>query len=216
MGLIGFATRHGIVHLIEENDRCVAHERDGGFELETREVWEGLVGPGKTVMDVGAYTGIYSLIAALAGAKAIAVEPYAPVIRRMSENMQVNGAMSIEQHFCACADTVGTAVLYYNPLVPLTSGASIVRPGIGSSVSLSTVDAIASNRKIDAIKIDVEGAEELVLAGAANVVQHHRPVLIIETLSAAARASVTRLLPSYELAQVADGRNCVFLPKGEG
>ena len=48
-------------------------------------------------------------------------------------------------------------------------------------------------QRIDLMKIDVESQEHRVLAGAANVLRHHRPVVFLEVLPGAATDELERI-----------------------
>ena len=66
---------HG-VDLIPEGDRVVVNwQRDGSFEPESVAIWLAAVRDGGVALDVGAYTGLYALLAACSGAQAVAYEP---------------------------------------------------------------------------------------------------------------------------------------------
>jgi len=129
--------------------------------------------PGCTVIDIGANVGIYSIFAALrAGpdAKVIAVEPHPVALERLRCNLALNDlsdVVAVEP--LALGDHAGTVQLNAN------------RRNIGSSsivfdenarennlieVTGDTLQGLCAKHgltAIDAIKLDVEGAEDLIL-----------------------------------------------------
>lgn len=204
------------ISLVEADDRICAHVLDGtGFEPQSLVTWARMVRAGKVALDVGAYTGLYSIIAAKRGATAIAFEPMPAQQWRIGVNAQANKAQ-VNLMGCAVSDRNGTATLYHNSRVPLTSGASLEK-GVkfhrdSLEVSCIAIDTLALPT-VAAIKIDVERHEPSVLRGAALTIARDRPVLLVETLDDAMRGQVLSLLPDYEVADVLDGRNTLFTPK---
>lgn len=203
------------VHLIDTDDRNVIHEQAGGYERESLIAWARMVKPGRVAIDVGAYTGLFSIIAALRGAYAVALEPMPANRWRLSANAALNKA-NIKIIGCAASDFSGMAKLNYNPRVPLTTGASL-EVGVKAHaesllVPCLTIDSLAYT-EVAAIKIDVERHELSVLRGAMQIIKRDRPAMLIETLDDDMRMQVMSLLPRYAIAAVLDVRNTLFRPK---
>jgi FkbM family methyltransferase len=206
------------INLVDTEDRQVIHlEAGDGYEHDSLEVWAKMIKPGTTVLDVGAYTGLYSIIAALRGAKVIAFEPMPANRWRLGVNMLRN-KVRISVVAAAVSDTEGTATLNYNPHVALTTGASI-ETGIamhsaGLVVQCLTIDSLGLEN-VGAIKIDVERHEPCVLRGAMQTIERYRPPMLVETLEGAMRDTILNQLPAYDAAAILDGRNTLFTPKRE-
>lgn len=204
------------IYLGEADDRTVLHIGRGGYEADSLAVWSKLIKPGAVALDVGAYTGIYSIIAAKRGAKAVAIEPMPAQFWRLGINMKHN-KVRIDVLAVAATDYEGTATLHYNPKVPLTTGASL-EAGIhshsaGLVVRCLTIDSLGLEN-VCAIKIDVERHEPCVIRGAMQTIERFRPPLLIETLDGEMRSKILEMLPTYEAAAILDGRNTLFTPKG--
>jgi FkbM family methyltransferase len=203
------------IALVPTDDRMVLHELAGGYERESLKAWAAIVRPAKVALDIGAYTGAYSIIAAMRGARAIALEPMPANHWRIGVNAQQN-KVSVKVLPFAASDKLGQAILHYNPNVPLTTGASL-EPGVAMhtadiAVKCVTIDWLALT-DVAAIKIDVERHEPAVLRGAMQTIERDRPQMLIETLDDDMRAQVLKLLPSYDVAAVLDVRNTLFVPK---
>jgi FkbM family methyltransferase len=201
------------IRLIDTDDRIVLHMQGKGYEPETLAVWARAVQPGRVALDIGAYTGLFSIIAAKRGACTVALEPMPANRWRLGINIAANKVL-VEVLALAASDKVGTATLHHNPKVALTTGASL-EPGNtlhreSFEVPCTTIDRLALNN-IAAIKIDVERHEPAVLRGAMQTIRQERPVLLIETLGGAAH--ILDLLPDYRIAAVLDGRNTLFTPQ---
>ena len=127
-----------------------------------------------TFVDIGANVGLYSLfVAARAGNRAhiLAIEPQPGILDRLRFNLAANPAVAVEVLAIALADREGTAELV---LDANDSGgthldkhtASRGADGRVVSVPCRTLIAVLAEvgiTALDALKIDVEGAEDLVL-----------------------------------------------------
>lgn len=152
-----------------------------------------------TVLDVGANTGFYSLVAvtAHADAKAIAYEPVPEIVDLLRTNLAVNPqGRRIALRSQAVSDHTGPVDLHLPPPQPdgtVETSASVESDFKESIERVVTVagttldDAWKAEGRpvVDLVKIDVEGAEHRVLAGAVEVAATCRPVLTIEVLPAA-------------------------------
>lgn len=203
------------VDLIDDGDRQVSHINDcTGYEHDSLWAWARMVKPGRVAVDVGAYTGLFSIIAAKRGARVVAMEPMPANFERLLDNVDKNGVF-IEAFEIAASDTNSVASLSYNPRVTLTTGASLEaatplhREYI--EVQCMALDSMEL-RDVAAMKIDVERHEPAVLRGAMLTIMRDRPTLLIETLDADIRQQVMLLLPSYRIAAVLDTRNTMFVP----
>lgn len=197
-------------------DRIHAHiERDGSFEPESLKAWEAALRPATAAIDVGAYTGLYAILAAKAGCVAWAIEPMTDQQKRIEQNANLN-RVSLNVGRWAASDFVGEAPIAFNPNVYLTSGASLVDNNASNTrlekVKVHTLDQRFENaHDICAIKIDVERNEVKVLRGAKHIIERHRPTLIIETLSGKMLDDVKgELGDAYEYKGRLDDRNSWF------
>ena len=128
--------------------------------------------PGWTVLDVGANSGVYAVRQARRGARVYAFEPNPDCYRRLQKSVRANHLEDrVTATNCALGAVTGIAELS----VPegLTTMGSL-RPVWGESangvnVKVDTIDRIVDGlrlRRIDLLKIDVEGLELEVLQGA--------------------------------------------------
>jgi len=204
------------IKIIEDNDRQAIHISNGDdFEPESLKAWAAMVKPEMIALDIGAYTGLFSIIAAMRGAKAIAFEPMPANHWRLGINADVN-KVSVERHRAAVSDYSGTADLHFSRHTPLTTGASL-EAGIKGHTDGLTVDVVRIDdfqfANVGAIKIDVELHELSVLKGAMATIRQNVPPMLIETLNDKMRVDILQLLPDYKIAAILDRRNTLFTPK---
>ena len=123
-------------------------------------------------LDVGASVGGYALfLAALAGPRAriLAVEPLPEVFERLAYNIQQSDFANVKAVSCALADIDGEITLFVNTSnqgetsVRIVSAEARVEQMRVRAKTLLTLAREEGYAKIDAIKLDIEGAEDLVL-----------------------------------------------------
>lgn len=167
---------------------------------------EMFVRPGHTFLDVGANIGLYTLKAAsLTGAagRVVAVEPGEAASQQLRGNLALNEFPNVTVAQLALSDHAGKATLHHIPLGDDPQAYSLLPDGsatTGEAVTIDTLDALVGRLGIDAlhvVKMDVEGAEPLVIAGGRETLQRFRPIVIFEVN--------TRLL-----AQAAGQRNAAW------
>ena len=143
------------------------------------------VPPGSLVIDVGANVGFFTLrFAKWVGAqgRVIAIEPEernCANLKSALERAQLAGRVDVRKAVAAAMP--GQMLLEINPLHPADHKLS--RDGTGVAVDAITLDGLVGEQGhllLSLIKIDVQGAEMLVLEGAASILKTARPALFVE------------------------------------
>jgi FkbM family methyltransferase len=213
------------VLLEDKGDRICKHMAAGAeFEPETLEVWGRLclASKGRVVIDVGAYSGLFTIAAALLECWPHAFEPMPRNKGRVVSNLMDNGGIELRNrakvHEVALSDREGETVIHWNPSVPgLTSGASLVNRNLGAQriealpVVVRTLDSFGF-QDVAAIKIDVERAEPEVLRGARETIARCKPTLFVEVLGEKEEAAVLQAVEGYQVAKRLDTRNWMMVP----
>lgn len=138
-------------------------------------VWRERLRPGDLFVDVGTNIGIYTIYALDLGATTISCEPDPHNFARLTEHIELNGFTDrAEALNVAVADQPGTLHLSQG----LDSFNHLVFDGSGIEVPARTLDDILGERRVAGLKIDVEGAERLVLEGAERALSEQRIALI--------------------------------------
>ena len=128
---------------------------------------------GDTVIDVGANVGWYSLLAAkLVGpaGRVIAVEASPTIATKLAANIALNPNLAprITVHQCAAGDRAGVIPLYAGAADNSGQTTTVGGTTVEATVPLQPLSALLAGvdlRKVRVVKIDVEGAEEAVVAG---------------------------------------------------
>jgi FkbM family methyltransferase len=140
---------------------------------------------GSLVIDVGANVGFFSLrFARWVGdaGKVISIEPedrnYHSLIQRLGRKGLLNRVDALK---AVAAAAPGSMFLEINPVHPADHKLS--RDGTGLPVTAVTLDDLVQDKgylRPALVKIDVQGAEMLVLKGATNILKNAGPALFIE------------------------------------
>lgn len=147
---------------------------------DTAALMRGL-GPGAVFGDFGSYFGYYALLAARSGARAYAFEPVPGNFALLDGNRRLNPSLDVRVRQMALSDRVGVA--HFEPPGGENLGRGHLAESGGIEVETITLDLFSEQEKwtrLDAAKIDVEGAELDVLRGAKETLKRLRPRLLVE------------------------------------
>ncbi len=139
--------------------------------------------PSATFIDVGAHIG--SIVSAVkhndSSIRIVAIE----AIPRKAENLRRRFPF-VELHGCAVGESTGEISFFVHR--KRSGYSSLGRPTAGDDnsafeiqVRIEKLDNLVSYSDVDAIKIDVEGAELGVLRGAVNILRRCRPIIMFES-----------------------------------
>jgi FkbM family methyltransferase len=164
-------------------------------EAQDLKVFLPLAKVSKTIVDIGANTGLYSLLVGKVAHQAttFAIEPYSVNFKRLQKNLALNKLINTVPLNIAIGDKSDT--VEFN--IPMDDMISEVPSMVSSfprsmfpdllwtktSVEMLTLDEFAqkNNLKIDLIKCDVETYEMSVFKGAHEVLSNHRPAILFES-----------------------------------
>lgn len=152
-----------------------------GYEHYSLEIWYQITRKDKFYIDIGAHSGIYSIIGNLNKSqnKLISIEPYYINYARLMDNLKLNN-ISVNLCFLAAATNyTGTTkfnvkISGYHP-----NGGKISDDG-NIVTSAIKIDEMNIKEEVGAIKIDTEGYEFEALQGAEEIISLYKPHIIIE------------------------------------
>lgn len=194
---------------------------DGNYDQELFSCVSKMSLDGKVVYDIGSHIGYHSLaFATYVGPRGhvYSFEPNPANIERTQEVLELNHDrdLNITPLNLALSNKVGT--IEFLSTSNVENGTStggfietaktiwpkhvfVEKTGFTSSlVQTDTIDNLVKNKKIlppDFMKIDVEGAEQLVLAGAGKTITKHHPIIIVEFHSIHSTYACMELFNSY-------------------
>jgi FkbM family methyltransferase len=150
------------------------------YEPETTRLFRRLLRPGMTVVDIGAHTGYFSLIAAScvgATGTVYAFEPFPASFRHLQRNIALNGYEHIRPVCKAVSNGSGVHKLLVNPKGSdrhsLYAGEAEWEPNSPEVETTSLDDFLQACNwpRVDLIKMDIEGAESAALTGMKQTLQ---------------------------------------------
>lgn len=150
------------------------------------------VRPGHMVWDVGANCGVFSFAAAGMGARVLAIEPDPFLCNNLIRSKRANPSLAVDVLGAAISDAPGIAALSFSREGRASNS---VRPINGAATDLLVptmrLDDLMALEKPDIVKIDVEGGEIRVFAGAWGLLKAARPMIFAEVM----RANRDKILP---------------------
>jgi len=161
----------------------VSHYIFHEYEPLTRRVFLESLGPGMVVIDVGAHIGFYTVIAAKAvGESGIihAVEPCSQTLEFLKANVTLNQLMNVHVHPFAAGRESGPRL--FNITGSSDSHGFYSHPNTKTVRTIEVEQVRLDNLiqgRVDAIKIDVEGAEIEVLDGMKDILFANRDISLL-------------------------------------
>jgi len=194
--IIKYARKGDIAEIIYKNEILIKYKKS--FEYSSFQLFSTLLERGSIILDVGANSGVYSIFySRLVGDKGriYAFEPDTSNYFLLQENLKLNNCNNVRAYNFALSNKESIVeMISYNPadlnlklqgdsFKYMKEVSDITEPlHRTKAYKLDDLDEIKNISKIDFIKIDVEGAELLVLQGSINTIKKHKPVIIFELL----------------------------------
>ncbi len=179
------------------------------YEPMSLKLWVALAKTSPVVIDIGSYTGVYSLAAAHSNpsVKIFSFEALDRVYSRLIINRQVNQIGNFNTFNYAVSNVEGeTEFNIYSGESILVTGSSLIEKSINrdiyekKKVKTVVLDNFFNNIQVNGIKlikIDAEGAEHFVLQGGAQIIKRDSPDILIELLKDADVGAITEILSCY-------------------
>lgn len=215
LGLSDSITRHlvfdGVITLKLNNGRAIKMQNRrypleqiffwkgiNGWEQYSNMLWQALAKRSDVILDVGANTGVYTLLAKSANpnVKVYSFEPVRNTFKILQENIALNNCTDVTLINDAVSDKEGEAE-FYDMKDSILYEASLEKAHVDALkhdrsrftsykvkiVSLANVIEEYKIGKVDLLKVDVETHEPPVIAGMGEYLKKYQPILLIEILN---------------------------------
>ena len=152
------------------------------YEELSLSYWYDITRKDGIFVDVGAHTGIYSIVGNLNKKEnnIISIEPYFINFARLLSNLKINNIQTNNCILAAASSEKGFNKFNIKQNLSYhSSGGKLSEKG-QFNVSTIKIDDFKISKIIKGIKIDTEGHELDVLKGATNIINKYKPDIIIE------------------------------------
>lgn len=184
---VSLASSNGFSIYVQEDDTAVGqHVKRGAYEPDVTAVFRDRLRPGMHVVDIGANIGYYTMLSAsLVGpsGSVTAIEPNPNSAKLLEASRRANSFDNVKVLQVAAGRDLGLLVLHGSYGNVMTSAAPDDAAALLNSTTVPSIkldDLIPRNKKIDLVKIDVEGAEYNALLGASELIRRCHPTIISE------------------------------------
>ncbi len=157
----------------------------GDFEKIELDIFHKLLKKNDIVLDIGANIGVYCAEAATAiGArgKVYAFEPVTQNLELLKHNLKINHITNVEIIDAAVGSEEGKLKIYLAENSIATHSAGKVS-NKSTDVDVVTIDSFVKKKKfkkVDMIKMDIEGYEGYAIEGGLQTIKKYQPILFIE------------------------------------
>ncbi len=157
----------------------------GGYEPQLERIVRDCVTERSVAVDIGANIGVHSLQMASRATfgTVLSFEPNPLVFPRLMANLELNGLKNVRARQLAVSDVPGQLTFSFPAADASNQATGAVNPEGSTSVRAVTLDEqvrVEGLDRVDFMKVDVEGWESSVLAGAERTLSTYRPVLVFE------------------------------------
>ncbi|MEZ5308596.1 MAG: FkbM family methyltransferase [Pyrinomonadaceae bacterium] len=165
----------------------------GGWEKSSQKLWVDLCRDAKTIIDIGANDGLYSLAARAVNkeARIVCAEPLGFVLERLKANFKQNGFDDIELAEIAFSDYDGDAEMFVPVDADYIRSATVNTNLLDRKLNAIRLENILVERfdsyfveheleGLDLVKMDVESHEPEVLQGFGDLLKEYKPTILAE------------------------------------
>jgi FkbM family methyltransferase len=192
-----------------------------GWEGTSLRLWACLAPRARTILDVGANTGVYALAAAARSprARVFALEPVRRIADRLRHNVALN-RLAIEVLEAGASDRTGEATIF-EPTTEHHYSASLEQAMLAGKaelretrIAVTRLDDFAAARqlpRLDLMKVDAEMHELPILDGLGARLAQDRPAILVEVLTPEIGRGLMQRIAGlgYALFRIEEGRALV-------
>jgi hypothetical protein len=192
-----FDTKHGSMYVLN-NDRCFVDSLREGLVFEENIVTTNIlpllntIPDEKIILDIGGHIGSHTLLYSkyVDNCKIYTFEPQSVLFNILKLNVDLNNLSNVQlfhnavgHKLCECSmsnkmlDGINCPLEYYTDKTMNYGGVQLGKDG--EHVDMITIDSL-NLPNCHYIKVDVEGAEILVLFGAIETIRKYKPIIMFE------------------------------------
>ncbi len=181
---------------------------EGGWEKISLNIWSEISKDAKVVLDIGANSGIYSLVARAVNQESeiYAFEPVKRTAEIFQKNISINDFKHVHLYKKAVSNKSGESI-FFDINTESQYSASLSEKMLTNNpdritykVQVVAIDEMKEfeNKKVDLIKLDVEMHEPEAVEGMIKVLKRDHPILLIEILTDEIAEKIQRQLSGLD------------------
>ena len=176
------------LYVTNSNDdlRYLCRSDFGKWEFVSRHFFASIASDCALILDIGAYTGVYSVETAILNPDCIvnSFEPNPEIFQNLRRNIEINKLEErVKLSQISLGQFMGKAKLYLPKNTPTSMATLNTKSTEYLEVPMLTLDSINFVNCVDLIKIDVEGFESKVFLGGQNTLDKYKPIILGEALT---------------------------------
>ncbi len=204
----GYAGRDFVLFCGNDDPTALSLGWTGAYEPATTRLWQRLAAGSRTVLDLGASTGIYCFLAASVAEEAavIGFEPLSRNYARFLLNKNVNGFTNVHPARAVACDTNGSGQIRFTSTQDLLPcDAALATEPTAATAEMEVVPSLRMDDFFrqntfplpDLVRISVNGAEGKVFEGMVESLESAHPDLLLACSQSTDTTAVTEQLRRY-------------------
>ena len=173
--------------------------REGNtWEVELHEVFEKYITKDSVVIEGGCHIGTHTIKLSQLAKEVLCFEPLKSSQEILQKNIKLNNCENVTINFAGLSNEIGkTSFSLVNK--DNLGGAVLSTDGEGSAdIDLVTIDSLKL-KKLDFIKLDVEGYEQKVILGALKTIKKFSPVITLECWDTYPNATIEHATEEFKM-----------------
>ena len=182
ISLVFYNKKFEMINIANDDGVVLKYLWRNQYESFSLKLWHFITREDAFYFDVGAHTGIYSIIGNIDKKtnNIISIEPYHLNFARLISNLRLNKISEQNCYLAAISDSEGMGKFKIKTSKSyLTQGGKLDEEG-NFSISKLKIDNFKLNKKVSGLKIDTEGHEFECLLGGKETIRNNLPDIIIE------------------------------------
>ncbi|TDG35287.1 FkbM family methyltransferase [Pedobacter changchengzhani] len=155
----------------------------GDYEPELKKVFKSIIKKGDQILDVGANIGFHTLYFAQLTGENGSVKSFEPVpqnFKALNNNIGLNSFLNITTYNIALSNQKEQIIIDVDAKSTNPGAFNLFEQGRQTPINCFVGDEIIGGKKVDFIKVDVEGYESFVIEGLMQTINKNKPKIIFE------------------------------------
>lgn len=154
----------------------------GKYEQEATALFKKIIQPGWTIVDVGAYIGYFTILSAELTGKSgsvLAFEPNPLCIKILKRNLNFHNIANVQVYDYALGNKEKISKIYLGAEWSSMTKSNLNKNEVDSAtVKVKALDKVLGDKKVDFIKMDIQGHDFKAFQGAKRLLQRNKDIVL--------------------------------------